>query len=280
MTSSTRSNKEPQLLFSPDSASLERSIRKEARSSSIDNTTCSSIDSCQPPSSQTLVPSTDTRSPLSTEDTHLSSTDIFHSTSIDTSVRTSTDTEPRDMVATLILVRDDRGNLHDQEGHLRNAAVVKEEKLQEGDFKLENLMSFGGSHWCRSTPSREHRSTEVIQNRSTSSPGQRLTTPTKSTASCKAVRIMSHEDFAAKHPHPHTPIDRRAPIMYRVQMPKIDVARFSALRPKPKPSENRPETVRTPSDDGVDPMEDDRVPTGRTLRRRKEKVAKHLKREG
>ena len=26
------------------------------------------------------------------------------------------------MVATLILVRDDRGNLHDQEGHLRNAA--------------------------------------------------------------------------------------------------------------------------------------------------------------
>ena len=26
------------------------------------------------------------------------------------------------MVATLILVRDDRGNVHDQEGHLRNAA--------------------------------------------------------------------------------------------------------------------------------------------------------------
>ncbi|KAF3588292.1 hypothetical protein F2Q69_00030411 [Brassica cretica] len=26
------------------------------------------------------------------------------------------------MVATLILVRDDRGNLYDQEGHLRNAA--------------------------------------------------------------------------------------------------------------------------------------------------------------
>ena len=122
MPSSTRSNKETQLLFSPDPASLERSIRKEARSSSIDNTTCSSIDFCQPPSTQTLVPSTDTRSPLSTEDTHLPSTDIFHPTSIDTSVRTSIDTEPRDMVATLILVRDDRGNLHDQEGHLRKAA--------------------------------------------------------------------------------------------------------------------------------------------------------------
>uniref|UniRef100_A0A0D3E9N0 MULE transposase N-terminal all-beta domain-containing protein n=1 Tax=Brassica oleracea var. oleracea TaxID=109376 RepID=A0A0D3E9N0_BRAOL len=164
MPSCIRSNKETQLLFSPDPASLECSIRKEARSSSIDNTTCSSIDFCQPPSTHTLVPSTDTRSPLSTDDTHLSSTDIFHPPSIDTTVRTSIDTEPRDMVATLIL------------------------------------------------------------------------------------------------------------------MPKIDVARLNALRPKPKPSENPPETVKTPSDDGVDPMEVDRVPTGRTLRRRIEKVAKHLKR--
>ncbi|WZZ45372.1 uncharacterized protein LOC125583582 [Brassica napus] len=42
--------------------------------------------------------------------------------------------------------------------------VVKEEKLQEGDFEVESLMSFGGSHWCRPKPSHEHRSTEVIQN--------------------------------------------------------------------------------------------------------------------
>ncbi|KAF3487311.1 hypothetical protein F2Q69_00055097 [Brassica cretica] len=48
---------------------------------------------------------------------------------------------------------------------------------------------------------------------------------------------------------------------------------------KPKPSEQPPEPVRTPSDDGDDPMEEDRVSTGRTLRRRNEKVAKHLKRE-
>ncbi|KAF2544058.1 hypothetical protein F2Q70_00038503 [Brassica cretica] len=61
-------------------------------------------------------------------------------------------------------------------------------------------------------------------------------------------------------------------------MPKIDVTRLNALRPKPKPSEQSPEPVRTPSDDGDDPMEEDRVSTGRTLRRRKEKVAKHLKR--
>ncbi|KAF2587706.1 hypothetical protein F2Q70_00034644 [Brassica cretica] len=61
-------------------------------------------------------------------------------------------------------------------------------------------------------------------------------------------------------------------------MPKIDVARLNALRPKPKPSEQPPEPDRTTSDDGDDPMEEDRVSTGRTLRRRKEKVAKHLKR--
>ncbi|KAF2550048.1 hypothetical protein F2Q68_00034857 [Brassica cretica] len=92
MPSSTRSNKETQLLFSPDPASLERSIRKEARSSSIDNTTYSLIDFCQPPSNQTLVPSTNSLSPLSTEDTHLPSTDIFHPTSIETHTATSIDT--------------------------------------------------------------------------------------------------------------------------------------------------------------------------------------------
>ena len=56
------------------------------------------------------------------------------------------------------------------------------------------------------------------------------------------------------------------------------MARLNALRTKPKPSENPPETVMTPLDDGEDHMEDDRVPTGRTLRRRKDKVAKHMKR--
>ncbi|KAF2550082.1 hypothetical protein F2Q68_00033781 [Brassica cretica] len=127
---------------------------------------------------------------------------------------------------------------------------------------------------------------------------------------------MTHEEFIAKHPHPPSfvyvkidrhqapaidrhpesvidqqqetvidrqppaPIDRRAPITYRVQIPKIDVARLNALRPKPKPSENPPEAARTPSDDGVDPMEVDRVPMGRTLRKRKEKVKKHLYKGG
>ncbi|KAF3587225.1 hypothetical protein F2Q69_00029623 [Brassica cretica] len=114
MPSSAISNKETPLLFSLDPASLERLIRKERRFSSIDNNTSSSINTCQPTS-------TDTRSPLSTEST-LPSTDIFLSTSIDTSSRTSIDTEPRNMVATLVLVRDENGDLHDQEVHLRNAA--------------------------------------------------------------------------------------------------------------------------------------------------------------
>ncbi|KAF3587729.1 hypothetical protein F2Q69_00028209 [Brassica cretica] len=281
MSSSTRSNKETQILFSPDPASLDRSIRKEARSSSIDNNTCSSLDFVQPPSIQILVPSTDTRSPPSTEDTHLPSTDIVNPTSIDTPSQTSIDTEPRDMVATLILVRDNNGDLHDLEGHLRNAAVVKEEKLQERDFEVESLMSFGGSHWCRSTPDFEHRSTSASLNRLIGLLEHRPMTPTESTASCNAVRILTHEEFAGKHPHPPSPdkvriarradtsieqhgestiarqrdvnidgqppapIDRRALITYRVHMPKIDVARLNALRPKPKPSENPPETVRT-----------------------------------
>ncbi|KAF3568924.1 hypothetical protein DY000_02014640 [Brassica cretica] len=154
-------------------------------------------------------------------------------------------------------------------------------------------MSFGGSHWCRSTPYIENRATHTSPNRSTGTPEHRSTTPTDSTASCNAMKILTHEEFAVKHPHPPSPvyvridrhadthidrqteapiyrqppapIDRRAPITYRVQMPKIYVARLNALRPKPEPSENPPETVRRPSDDGEDPMEEDRVPTGRSL---------------
>ncbi|KAF3538566.1 hypothetical protein F2Q69_00023563 [Brassica cretica] len=61
---------------------------------------------------------------------------------------------------------------------------------------------------------------------------------------------------------PPAPTDRRAPITYRVHMPKIDVARLNALWPKPKHSENPPETARTPSDDGEESMEIDRKNSG------------------
>ncbi|KAF3542849.1 hypothetical protein DY000_02007743 [Brassica cretica] len=232
MPSSTRSNKESQLLFSPDPASLERSIRKEARSSSIDNNTYSSLDFVQLPSTQTLVPSTDTRSPPSTEDTHLPSTDIIHPTSIDTPSQKLIDTKPRDMVATLILVRDDNGDLHDQDG----AAIP------EG----------------RSTSDFKHRSTHTSPNRSTRTPEDRPMTPAESSTSCNAMTILTHEEFAAKHRHPPNPDNVR--IARRDVTPSID---NRMPKPKPKPSKNPPETVRTPSDDGEDPMEEDRV-----LRRR------------
>ncbi|KAF2530581.1 hypothetical protein F2Q70_00029860 [Brassica cretica] len=409
MPSSTRSNKETPLLFSSDHASLERLIHKERRSSSIHNYTSSSIDTLQPPSTQTPISSTDTRQPPSTEAT-LSSTDIFHPTSIDTSSRTSIDTEPRDIVATLVLVRDENGDLHYQECHLRNAASQRidaqgaedvnfisetgfqrsrnqngngnfygngqtsnfnqssqyqkpysqnystnnsrsygnssyqkpppqtqeskieamldrkhessdksskrvatqqpntcsarslrsdrarakklgryisteleqelgryHEKLQEGDFEVESLMSFGGSYWCRSKSDFEHRSTDFNQNRSTSFPEHGLITPTESVASCNAVRITTHNEFAASHPHPPSPfhvnidrktdlaidrqrvtttdrqppepIDRRAPLTFRVQLPKIDIAQINALRPQPKPSANPPENTSTHSED-------------------------------
>ncbi|KAF3600860.1 hypothetical protein F2Q69_00034982 [Brassica cretica] len=82
MPSSTRSNKESQLIFSPDPASLERTIHKEARSLSTDNNTSVSLDSAQPPSTHTPVPSTDSRSPLSIDNTNLPSTDTLHPKSI------------------------------------------------------------------------------------------------------------------------------------------------------------------------------------------------------
>ncbi|KAF2619575.1 hypothetical protein F2Q68_00039709 [Brassica cretica] len=297
MPSSTGSNKETQLIFSSDPASLERLIRKEIRSSSIDNNTSSSVDSRQPPSTQTPVSSTDTRSSPSTEDTPLPSIDTFHPISIDTSVRTSIDTEPRDMVATLILVRDERGDLHDQEGEAARKRF-RSRKLDE--FRRIALVSIDAGL---------RTSIDGLQSKSiTGSPEHRSTTPTESIASCNVVRIMTHEDFTAKYPHPPSPvyvkidrhsdpvidrqketaidrlppapIDRRAPLTYRVQMPKIDVPRLNALRPQPKPSDNPPEAIRTPSDGATDPMEMDRVPMGRTLRKRKEKVAKHLKRGG
>ncbi|KAF3586778.1 hypothetical protein F2Q69_00027916 [Brassica cretica] len=72
----------------------------------------SSIDTRQQPLTHTSILSTNTHSPPSTEAT-LPSTDIFQPTSINISSRTSIDTEPRDMFATLVLVRDEDGDLHD-----------------------------------------------------------------------------------------------------------------------------------------------------------------------
>ncbi|KAF2620882.1 hypothetical protein F2Q68_00039921 [Brassica cretica] len=93
--------------------------------------------------------------------------------------------------------------------------------MQGGDFNVESPMSFGGSHWCRSRQDHEHRSTVPSPNQYIGSPEHRSMTPTESTASCNVVRILTHEEFAAKHSHPPnlynvriarhatTPIDRQ-----------------------------------------------------------------------
>ncbi|KAF2572328.1 hypothetical protein F2Q70_00004575 [Brassica cretica] len=82
--------------------------------------------------------------------------------------------------------------------------VVKEEKLQEGDFDVESSMSFESSYWGRPTLREEHRPA-----------AHHLSTVyTESVASSEKVRIMTHEEFAAKHPHPPKP--------YRVTTKDID----------------------------------------------------------
>ncbi|XP_056848277.1 uncharacterized protein LOC130498733 [Raphanus sativus] len=74
MPSSTRSNRGNQLLFSEDPAHLERSIRKDLRSASID---------------RTALPSTDTHVQQSTDTQTAPSTDtVRRSASFDTSNRT------------------------------------------------------------------------------------------------------------------------------------------------------------------------------------------------
>ncbi|KAF2615911.1 hypothetical protein F2Q70_00011803 [Brassica cretica] len=106
-------------------------------------------------------------------------------------------------------------------------------------LRRRSSMSFAGSHWCRSTPSFEHRLTETDEHRSTS------VSPHREVASCATVRILTHKEFAANHPHPPKPfhikksdINRRPPMTYRVQLPKTDEARLNALRNPSQPSEH------------------------------------------
>ena len=103
-----------------------------------------------------------------------------------------------------------RGKRDDSLKHHMNAIVdddfsqvVKEEKLQEGDFQVESSMSFGGSHWCRPTTSYEHRLMETYEHQSTSVSPNRST---EEVASCATVRILTHEEFAAKHLYPPKPL--------------------------------------------------------------------------
>ncbi|WZZ88745.1 hypothetical protein YC2023_117324 [Brassica napus] len=185
--------------------------------------------------------------------------------------------------------------------------VLKHEKLGEGDFEVESSMSFGGSQWCRPMSMDTHRSIDHDEDRSTDYSRHPSTSSAESTAECSAVRIMTYEEFAEKHPHPpspfyvkidrplepavdrqretdidrppSSPIDQRAPLTYLVRLPSIDNDRINALRPPPKPSSNPPEPTTNPSDTTPEPMQVDKATEGRRLRKRKEKIPKNLKRE-
>ncbi|KAG5410836.1 hypothetical protein IGI04_007155 [Brassica rapa subsp. trilocularis] len=291
MPSGIRSNKEKDLLFSDDPAHLERTIRRGQRSTSLDATTSSSIDTHNQPSTDT-GPS--------------SSIDPSRPTTIDTTLCTSIDNVSSKMVNIIILTQDENGNLYDQAGHLRNATVVRNENLEEGDFKIESSMSLGGSQWCRPMSMKSHRSTDHDEDRWTDCSRHRSTSSADSTE-CNAVRILTHEEFAAKHPHPPSPfyeksdrsvnstidrqsepdvdrhntppIDRQAPLTYRVRLPSIDNDYINALRPPPKPLAYPPEPTRNPLNSSTEPVQEEQESEGRRLRKRKEKIPKNLKRE-
>ncbi|KAG5388773.1 hypothetical protein IGI04_030314 [Brassica rapa subsp. trilocularis] len=328
MPSGTRSNKEKDLLFSDDPAHLECTIRRGQRSTSLDATTSSSIDTH-------TQPSTDTKPS--------SSIDLNRSTTINTTPRTSIDTVSSKMVNIIILTHDKNGNLYDQADHLRNATGQKidaqgtvipdadatgaaqpvdedarskpladynrpdeNEKLEERDFKIESSMSLGGSQWCRPMSMNSHRSTDHDEDRSTDYSNHRSTSSAKSTE-CNAVRILTHEEFAAKHPHPPSPfydkidrsveptidqqsesdvdrhntppIDRQAPLTYRVRLPSIDNDYINALRPPPKPLANPPEPKPNPLNSSPESVQEEQEAEGRRLRKIKEKIPKNLKRE-
>ncbi|KAF2556307.1 hypothetical protein F2Q68_00013320 [Brassica cretica] len=168
-------------------------------------------------------------------------------------------------------------------------------------------MRFGGSQWCRPMSMDTHRLTDHDEDRWTDYSNHHSTSSAKSTAECSAVRIMTDEEFAEKHPHPPSPfyfkidrqhepavdrqretdidrppsppIDRRAPLTYRVRLSSIDSDRVNTLRPPTKPLENPPEPTTNPSDTTPEPMKVDEATEGRRLRKRKEKIPKKLKRE-
>ncbi|KAF3486216.1 hypothetical protein F2Q69_00053409 [Brassica cretica] len=315
MPSGTRSNKEKDLLFSDDPAHLQRTIRRGQRSTSLDATTSSLIDTHN-------QPSTDTKPS--------SSIDPNRSTTIDTTPRTSIDTMSSKMVNIIILTQDENGNLYDQDGHLCNATgkkidaqgtvildadatgatqPVDEEARSKplADYnRPDDSMSLGGSQWCRPMSMNSHRSTDHDEDRWMDYSSHRSTSSAESTES-NAVRILTHEEFAAKHPHPPSPfydkidrsveptidrqsesdvdrhntppIDRQTPLTYRVRLPSIDNDYINTLRPPPKPLASPHEPKPNPLNSSPEPVQEDQETEGRRLRKRKEKIPKNLKRE-
>ncbi|KAF2577680.1 hypothetical protein F2Q68_00004682 [Brassica cretica] len=117
--------------------------------------------------------------------------------------------------------------------------VVKEEKLQEGDFQVEGSMSFGSLHWCRPTPRDEYQTMETDEDLSISP------TPHRST----------EEADSTDDRHDPTSVDRRPPLTYRVRLPKIDVAHLNSICNPSQPSENIAYNFSQHSDDAPKSMQ-------------------------
>ncbi|KAG5384492.1 hypothetical protein IGI04_035962 [Brassica rapa subsp. trilocularis] len=194
---------------------------------------------------------------------------------------------------------DGNRNMYDQAGHLRNATVVRNENLEEGDFEIESSMSLGRSQWCRPMSMNSHRSTDNDEDRWTDYSSHRSTSSANSTE-CNAnshLSILTHPPLSTKKidrsvnstidrqsesdvdRHNTPPIDRQAPLTYRVRLPSIDNDYINALRPPPKPLANPPEPTPNPLNSSTEPVQEEQESEGRRLRKRKEKIPKNLKRE-
>ncbi|KAF3484811.1 hypothetical protein F2Q69_00052095 [Brassica cretica] len=147
--------------------------------------------------------------------------------------------------------------------------VVRHEKLEEGDFEIESSMSLGGSQWCRPMLKNSHRSTDHDKDRWMDYSSHRSTSSAESTE-CNAVRILTHEEFAAKHPHPPSPFYDK---IDRLVEPTID------RQPPPKPLASPPEPKPNPLNSSPEPVQEDQETEGRRLRKIKEKIPKNLNRE-
>ncbi|KAG5397488.1 hypothetical protein IGI04_019302 [Brassica rapa subsp. trilocularis] len=197
------------------------------------------------------------------------------------------------MAAIVILKQDKNGDLYDQDCHLRNATG---QKLDAQGNVIPDDDASGAAQPVEET-SIDQRITLDIDRR-------HLLNRLRSVVQFESLLMRNSQK---KHPHPpfpfyvkidrphepavdrqretnidrppSPPIDLRAPLTYRVRLPSIDSNRINALRPPPNPLANPPEPTTNPSDTTPEPMKDDEATEGIMLRKRKEKIPKHLKRE-
>ncbi|KAF8095175.1 hypothetical protein N665_0339s0045 [Sinapis alba] len=134
---------------------------------------------------------------------------------------------------------------------------VKRERLQEGDFCVESFMSFGNSHWCRSTLSNEHRST----------------TPTAVlVASCESTNInrYRHKTIGRQR---DSSIDRLCDLSIDRQRRRLDRLQSLNANLIMRPTM----TASTHNNDTFEAMDFDREDEGHS--KRKQKIPKHQRRE-